>query len=246
MKPILKGDNALLAGLSPADRASLRPLLAQVILVKNQVLHERGETIEHVYFVQQGIVSTVADVDTHDHGIEVGLTGPEGLVGSWVLLDQHDSVSYNRQIVQIAGSAQRMSVVALRAAAERSPAIRNLCLRYLRTLIVQTSQTAACNGRHSLSERCARWLLMAHDRVEGNELVLTQEFLSVTLGVRRSGVAEAAAVLQESGAIRYGRGHITVLDRALLENSACNCYRLVRNETDRLAGLVADQTIKPP
>jgi CRP-like cAMP-binding protein len=241
MKPILKGDNALLAGLSPADLASLHPLLAQVILVKNQVLHERGETIEHVYFVQQGIVSTLADVDAHDHGIEVGLTGPEGLVGSWVLLDQHDSVSYNRQIVQIAGSALRMSVVALRAAAERSPALRDLCLRYLRTLIVQTSQTAACNGRHSLSERCARWLLMAHDRVEGNELVLTQEFLSITLGVRRSGVAEAAAVLQESRAIRYGRGHITVLDRALLENSACNCYRLVRNETDRLGRLVADQ-----
>ena len=166
--------------------------------------------------------------------------GSDGLVGWWVLLDP-DAIAPQRVLVQIPGQAWRVAVSDLRAAAERDLVLGGLLLRYAQAAPIQVAQTAACNARHGLSERLARWLLMSHDRTGGDELPLTQEFLGLMLGVRRSGVMVAAATLQQAGLIRYSRGRITVLDRAGLEGSACECYRMVREHFDRLLGPTTEQ-----
>jgi CRP-like cAMP-binding protein len=232
------GGNDLFDGLSLKNKLRLLPLLVQVELVKTQILHKQGEAIEHVYFMQHGIVSTMGGADAHDHGVEVSMIGREGLVGSWVLLDKNDNVAFNRQTVQSAGSALRMSVGALRGAADQSPELLALCLRNIRAQIAQTSQLSTCNSQHSLIDRCARWLLMTHDRTNGNVLEITQEMLSSILGVRRSGVSQATTLLQNAGAIQFARGRITIVERARLELATCKCYRTLHSEVGRLASLV--------
>ena len=224
--------NQLLSVL-PADEAErLRPLLTHVTLVIGQVLHEPGTRIDDVFFMEQGVASLTAD--TEDNGaVEVGMTGREGMVGISVLLNP-DAMATQRAFIQIPGSAWRMSAVDLRRAVEQSPVLRDRCLRYVQLLMVHTAQSAACNARHQLPERLARWLLMSHDRVDGDELPMTQEFLSLMLGVRRAGVSTAASVLQAGGLISYSRGRVTVRDRAGLEQAACECYRIVRESSDSI------------
>jgi len=226
--------NEILAAL-PADVIeAMRPDLMHVDVRTHQTLHERGALIADVFFLESGIASLTAD--TLDHGqVEVGLTGREGFVGTSVVLNRN-AVAVHRAFVQVDGSAYRMGADALRAAVERSHALRDHCLRYVEVLMAQTSQVAACNARHTLPERLARWLLMTRDRVDSDELPVTQEFLSVMLGVRRAGVSLAASALQSAGLIRQARGRITILDRDGLEAASCDCYAIIRRNHDSNCG----------
>ena len=195
-------------------------------------LHERATPIADVFFIENGITSLSAD--TLDEGqVEVGLTGWEGFVGATVVLNPN-AVAVHRAFLQVSGSAYRMSAAALRAAIERSDSLRDRCLRYVELLMVQTSQAAACNARHNLPERLARWLLMTRDRVDTDHLPVTQEFLSIMLGVRRAGVSLAASTLQTGGLIRQSLGRITILDNSGLEAGSCDCYRIIQQSRDRI------------
>src|SRR5689334_3126426 len=199
--------NRLLASLAPADVKRLRPHLHRVALILRHILAPAGKVIEHVYFPESGIVSLVARLDDGAM-IEIGLIGKEGLAGAPVLLGADTSPA--EMMVQVAGSAWRIETGVLRAAVGRSAALSDRLLRYIQALYTQVSQTAACNGRHPVQGRLARWLLMAHDRMEGDEVPLSQEFLSVMLGVRRSGVTVAAGALKKAGLIDHRQGCITI------------------------------------
>ncbi len=224
VRPVLR--NLLLADLPAEIRDMLRPDMRRVPLVSGQVLHERDEPIEEVYFIETGLASLTAE--TFDNGqVEVGMVGREGFVGVTALLfDQ--PLAPQRAFMQIPGEALRLSRSALLAATDTVPVLRNRCLAFAGSLMQQTAQTAACNARHDVTERLARWLLMSHDRADGDLLPLTQEFLSYMLGVRRPGVAVSAGALQAAGVIQYARGRISVVDRAGLEKAACGCYNLLR------------------
>jgi CRP-like cAMP-binding protein len=189
--------------------------------------------IEAVYFVESGFISLVAALDDGTQA-EVGLIGREGMAG--LPLITGIDTAFVEAFVQGDGSALRMEASAFRHAMEDEPTLRNLLFRYLEAMNSQTTQTAACNGRHDLEQRLARWLLMAHDRSEGNEFQMTQEFLALMLCVYRPSVSVVASTLQRAGMIRYGRGHITVLDRAALEATACDCYVVVKRRFERLLG----------
>src|SRR4051794_3223769 len=225
--------NRLLSALAQGDLDALRPHLTPVRLVGGQTLFGPGETIEHVYFVEQGVLSLVANTGAGDMGIEVGMIGPEGLAGVACLISDRP-IAFHHTRVQIPGSALRVPVACFRDLLDSVPALRERCLRYLDAFVIQISQTGACNGRHHLPERCACWLLTACDRAEGHVLPLTHETLSVALGVRRSGITAVVGALQDAGIIRSGRGKTVVLDHAGLERAACGCYRLIRNQFDRL------------
>ena len=202
--------NRLLAGLSSADFGLLQPHLQPVPLDLRVTLLEAKGPIPHVTFVERGIVSGIADTD--EGRIEVGMVGPEGLVGLPVLLgiDRSPIVF----LVQGAGEGLRVTPGELRAAMGESPSLQGWCLRYAHTFMVQTVQTAYANAGYSVEARLARWILMTHDRTEGDELTLTHDFLSMMLGVRRPGVTVAVQILEGNRLIRAKRGRITVLDRA--------------------------------
>ncbi|HEY0420323.1 MAG TPA: Crp/Fnr family transcriptional regulator, partial [Acetobacteraceae bacterium] len=187
-----------------------------------------------VYFPESGYVCRLAPMDDGDSA-EVGLIGPDGMVGLSVLLEG-DQESFEL-MVQVPGTALRMDARAFRVELERLPALRSLLSRYALVHHGQVARTAACNGRHQINERLARWLLMAHDRAEGDEFPMTHEFLSMMLGVRRAGVTVAAGTLQKAGFIRYEKGRIEVTDRPGLESVACECYGIVRRASDRLVGM---------
>jgi len=223
--------NRLLAALAPADLARLRPHLELVLLPQRQVLSEPHTPIEHAYFPQQGFVSLVQPMADKSM-VEVGIIGREGLVGSPVLLGV--STSPVTAMVQAPGEALRIPASVLLKEVARSDQLSGVLLRYVQALHVQVSQTAACNGRHTLAERLARWLLMAHDRVAGDDLPLSHEFLAMMLGMRRSGVTVAVAALKKAGLIDNGHARITILDRQGLEEAACECYRAVRGEYENL------------
>ena len=219
--------NKLLAGLPPAELSGLRPHLIRVRMINGQGLHEPGERIDNVYFFEHGMASMVAVCQDQTSGVEVGVIGHEGMVGMTVLLDPQ-ATSFNRAMVQIPGIANRMSSATLLDCLGRMPVLRRKLMRQLEVYLAMVAQTAACNSRHSVTERCARWLLLAHDMVEGDELALTQEFLAIMLAVRRSGVTIALGSLREAGLVRNGRGRIVVADRPGLEAAACNCYARVQ------------------
>jgi CRP-like cAMP-binding protein len=223
--------NKILAALPVQEYARLSEHLTTVSLPLGETLYKTDERISDVYFVNAAVVSLVANMKS-GASVEVGLVGNDGMVGLSVVLG--DDVSPSQAIVQIADGAMRMSVAALRKELKRDGALQSLLLRNALAMIRQVSQTAACNGTHKVGERLARWLLMCHDRVPGNELRLTQEFIAQMLGIRRSGVSEAAIVLQSRKLISYSRGHITIINRRGLEKFACECYGIVKAEQDRL------------
>lgn len=225
--------NKILAALPAEEYERVLPHLKPVSLPLGEVLYETESRIRYVYFVDTGVVSLVTHME-EGSGVEVGLVGSEGMVGLPVPLG--DDVSPNQAIVQIAGGAVRMEAAALRDALKGGGLLKVLLLRYVLAVLKQASQSAACNRSHHVAERLARWLLSCHDRVEGDELLLTQEFIAEMLGTRRAGVSEAAGILQGAGLLRYSRGHITVTDRKGLEEFACECYAVVRTEYDRLLG----------
>jgi CRP-like cAMP-binding protein len=223
----------LLAALPPEDFAHLAPALEPVELTFKQVLHAPGQAIGHVHFPEGGMVSMIAALED-GQALEVGLVGREGLVGLPVLLG--DGAAVTEALVQAQGPAWGVEAAALKAVFDRSAGVRAPLLRYVQAFHAQVAQTAACNGRHALEERLARWLLMAHDRAEGDAFPMTHEFLALMLGVRRAGVTVAAGLLHRVGAIAYVHGHVTVLDRAGLEGAACECHGMVQRQFERLLG----------
>lgn len=223
--------NRLLAALPKKEYQRLLPELEQVPLTFGDILYEPGDNIKHVYFPNDGIISLLSRVESRKL-LEVGIVGNEGVAGLPVLLGV--SVSLNRGLVQSAGTAMRMKTAALRREFKQDGALQRLLHRYLHSLLTQISQSAVCNRFHTVETRLARWLLMTHDRVGSDEFRLTQEFLSNMLGVRREAVSKADGILQKRGFVNYTRGHITILDRAGLEAAACQCYRVIKDESDHV------------
>jgi len=230
--------NKLLSALPRTELAQLRPWLTRVRWVNGQGLYKAGERIEHVFFVEQGFASMVAHSDDGGNGVEVGLIGQEGMVGYPVLLSE-PAASYNRAVVQMPGGAFRMLASALRYNLDAMPVLHRLLSEALQVFMAQVAQTAACNSQHSLSQRLARWLLMAHDRLDGDDLALTHEFLATMLGVRRSGVSAALASLQAAGLVRQRRRRVIIYDRPGLEAAACSCYGRVQAFTAAVAARTA-------
>lgn len=225
--------NRLLGTLPPEEMEILRPHLTEVPLIFRERLYEAGEPIRHVWFPNSGVVSMVTELAEGDP-VELATIGPEGMVGIALILgsERMENIAFN----QIAGDALRMDAAQFRSSLERCPALHRLLLRYTAALMQQISQGAACNRMHTVEERCARWLLMTHDRVYKPNFLLTQEFLGQMLGVRRPTVSLAAGMLQKAGLIHYSRGEITICDREGLEAAACECYEVIRKEFERLVG----------
>ena len=226
--------NRLLAALPAADLARLWPQLEPVGLEMRETLHVSDEPIAAVYFPESGWVSMLALL-ADGRSAEVGLVGTEGMVGLPLLLGSDSSGT--EAMVQASGTMLRLEAGAFRRALEESPALRTLLLRYALAFQQQVTQTAACNGHHALDQRLARWLLMAHDRAQGDEFPMTQEFLAMMLCVHRPGVTIAARLFQQAGLIRYGNGQMAITDREGLEAAACECYGVVRRQFDGLLGV---------
>lgn len=226
-------NNRTLLMLERADFAALKPHLEPVDLRLRQKIDLPGRPITHVYFVEHGIVSVVA-IGPNRLPIEVGVVGFEGFTGLPAVLggDRSPLDTY----VQVAGSANRIEVAALTGAMERSPSLTAALNRYVQAFLVQVSQTALANGRARLEERLARWLLMAQDRLQSDELSLTHEFLALMLAVRRPGVTVALSLLQDQGFVKVKRGKIVILQREALLEIADKFYGVAEAETDRLLG----------
>jgi CRP-like cAMP-binding protein len=223
--------NHLLAALSVAEQHVVFPELQLVAMPLGKVLYESGDTLRHVYFPTNCIVSLLYVMED-GASAEISVVGNEGLVG--VALFMGGETTPSRAIVQSAGSAYRLIGQKLKDEFHRNGGLQILLLRYTQALITQMAQTAVCNRHHSVDQQLCRWLLLSLDRLDANQLTMTQELIANMLGVRREGVTEAAGKLQKLGVIRYSRGKITVLDRPQLERLCCECYAVVKRETDRL------------
>lgn len=223
--------NQLLASLPAVDWARWLPQLEPVAMPLGQVLYEAGGTMTHVYFPTTSIVSLLY-VMQNGASAEIAVVGHEGLVG--VSLFMGGGSTPSRAVVQSAGQGYRLKAAALKGEFEHHGPVMHLLLRYTQALITQMAQTAVCNRHHSLDQQLCRWLLLSLDRLDGNELVMTQELIANMLGVRREGVTEGALKLQQAGLISYARGRISVLDRSGLEERTCECYAVVKKEYDRL------------
>jgi CRP-like cAMP-binding protein len=223
--------NQLLASLPNEEWTRWSPLLEPVDMPLGAVLYEAGETLPYVYFPTTSIVSLLYVME-NGASAEIAVVGNEGVVGISMFMGGESTRS--RGVVQSAGSGCRLDAEVLKAEFNRGGPVLHLLLRYTQALITQTAQTAVCNRHHSLDQQLCRWLLLSLDRLQGDELVMTQDLIANMLGVRREGVTEGAVRLQKAGLIRYSRGHITVLDRAGLEARTCECYEVVKREYDRL------------
>jgi CRP-like cAMP-binding protein len=223
--------NHLLAALSPAVRERLYPLLQLVPMPLGEVLYESGNVLRHVYFPTDSIVSLLYVMED-GASAEIAVVGNEGVIG--IALFMGGETTPSRAVVQSAGHAYRLIGQRLKDEFHRNGELQFLLLRYTQSLITQMTQTAVCNRHHSVDQQLCRWLLLSLDRLSSNQLTMTQELIADMLGVRREGVTEAAGKLQKLGIIRYARGQITVLDRAQLEHLSCECYAVVKTETDRL------------
>jgi CRP-like cAMP-binding protein len=223
------GVNRLLATLPKNEYKRLFPKLKKVNLILGEALYEPGDVIKYVYFPNDSIVSLISEL-SEDSGLEVGMVGNEGMAGLSVFLGV--KFSSTRALVQGAGTAMRMSSAAVRSEANQLGSLHHLLHRYSHSLLAQVSQSSACNRFHFVDARLARWLLMTKDRLGAEEFPLTQEFLATMLGVRREGVSKAAGALQSAKLIRYSRGMITVLNPRGLEAKSCECYAIIKAETD--------------
>lgn len=233
VRPRELAENRLLAALPVVEYERLLPSLQPVSFSLGQVVYEFGGRLEYVYFPTTAIVSLLYTME-NGSSAEMGLTGNDGVVG--IALFMGGGTMPNRAVVQSAGGALRMRARVLQNEFAQGGKFQRILLRYTQALITQISQTAVCNRLHSVEQQLCRWLLLSHDRLKTDELVMTQELIGDMLGVRREGVTVAAGRLQSSGAISYVRGHITILDRAKLEEGVCECYRVVKDEFDRLLG----------
>jgi len=233
--------NHLLAALSPEVQGRLAPFLELITLNLGDVVYEPGDAMRYIYFPTDSIVSLLYVME--DGGsAEISVVGNEGLVGVALYLGGESTPS--RAVVQSAGSAYRLPRVRLKEEFNRHGELLLLMLRYTQCLITQMAQTAACNRHHTLDQQLCRWLLLSLDRLPTNSLTMTQELIANMLGVRREGVTEAAGKLQRLGVIQYSRGRITVIDRPKLETLSCECYAVVKAETDRILPYIAEAQVQ--
>ena len=231
--------NRLLSLLSDADYEQLRPHLSSVAFDYRKSLYEAGRPIDHVYFPVDGMASLV--ITTADGAsAEVGTIGSEGIVGLPICLGDHQAPS--SVYVQVPGTALGMDARLFRQALDRSPTLELVMLRYVHAFFNQVAQSAACAHLHKVEQRCCRWLLMTRDRMPTDDFLLTQEFLGMMLGVRRTTVTEAMGKLQKAGLVRYRRGHVTILDQEALLQRTCECYEISKLEFDRMLG---DSAVAP-
>jgi CRP-like cAMP-binding protein len=228
-----KPQNRLLAALPAEVYERLAPHLEDSPLLLGQVIYESGERLDHIYFPTTSIVSLLYMMEDGTSA-EIGVVGNDGVVG--IALFMGGETTPNRAVVQSEGQSLTLDPGVLMQEFRRGGPLQLLLLRYTQALITQMSQTAVCNRLHSVDQQLCRWLLLSHDRLESNELTMTQELIANMLGVRREGVTVAAGHLQSAGLIYYQRGKITIIDRAGLEARACECYQVVRNEFMRLLG----------
>jgi CRP-like cAMP-binding protein len=216
--------NHFLATLSPEDFEQLRPYLRVVELKRHTVIYETNKPVDAVYFIESALISRVARTQA-DGAVEVAMVGRHGLVGLAVILGT--MVALHRTIVQIPGLALRVSATDLQAVMAKNPAIREHLLRYVQLLMTQQAQVALCNAKHEIDKRLARWLLLAHDRVAGNQLPVTHDLLAMMLGVRRAGVSEALAALEAKGVVAKSRGALKIVSLDALKANACECYKII-------------------
>ena len=222
-------DNRLLAALPASEYQRFSSHLEPMPITLNQILIEVETEIESLYFPTQGVVSLVSTMQDGST-TEVGLIGREGMVGIFQFLGKR--VTYNRAVVQVAGTAMRIDAEVLREEFERSKLLSEILHRYNLNLINQISLCSACNNHHSVKQKTARWLLMLDDRSNEHKFIMTQSLLSKMLGIRRSGVSEVAYELQQQKIINYSRGNIEILNRQALETVACECYQIIKNQAD--------------
>jgi CRP-like cAMP-binding protein len=230
--------NHLLAVLPSEVMERVTPYLEVVPLPLGKVLYESGDTLRHVYFPTNSIISLLY-VMASGAPAEIAVVGNEGVVGLALFMGGESTT--NRAIVQSAGSAYRLLGKRFKDEVNRHSELLHLMLHYTQALITQMAQTAVCNRHHSIEQQLCRWLLLSIDRLSGNQLNMTQELIANMLGVRREGVTDAAGRLQKLGVIIYSRGHITVIDRPQLEKLSCECYAVVKKETDRLLPYLPQQ-----
>jgi len=223
--------NRLLAALPAEEYQRLIPDLQPVELPQYKILYNAGEDYKYAYFPSHSIVSTIAIME-NGATIEIGVIGNEGMVGLPIVLDT--SYTTSTAIVQVGNGGYRISAQRLQQELNRQGELRRLMMRYVQARIIQLGQTAACNRYHNVEQRFARWLLTVRDSIQRNEFLLTQEFISQMLGVRRTGVSEIAAKFQDEGIIQYRRGFIRIVSNQKLEAYACECYRLIAREFTRL------------
>jgi CRP-like cAMP-binding protein len=232
-KPVEAHANRLLGLLLAKDYRRLHRHLERVPLTYRQSLYRARQPLGFVYFIETGVGSLVNTM-ANGQAAEVGTIGNEGMVGLPLLLDGDRAPT--SVYVQVPGRGLRMPATRFRSELAASASMQGVMLRYAHALFNQVAQSAACNHFHSLEQRCCRWMLMTHDRMNSDEFLLTQEFLAMMLGVQRTGVSAAAAALQRIGLIRYRRGIVSILDRRGLRQRACECYGVSKREFDRLLG----------
>jgi CRP-like cAMP-binding protein len=223
--------NHILAALPLEVQKRIYPLLEEVPMPLGKVLYESGDTLRHVYFPADCIVSLLYVMED-GASAEISVVGNEGIVGVALFMGGESTPS--RAIVQSSGTAYRLLGQSLKDEFNRHGSFLVLMLRYTQALLTQMAQTAVCNRHHTIDQQLCRWLLLSMDRLSGNKLTMTQELIANMLGVRREGVTDAAGKLQKLGVIKYSRGQITVIDRSKLESLSCECYAVVKAETDRL------------
>ncbi len=228
-----KTANRILLALPPATFERIRSNLEHVDLVRGQIVYHVDLPINELYFVDRGLISLVKTMQD-GRTVEIGAVGIEGVTGCNALFGMESAIL--ESIVQLPGSALRVRADTLRKEMAADGALRGYIQKYAHFAVAQLAQTAACNRLHSLEERCCRWLLIAHDNARSDSFRLTHEFLAMMLGVQRSGVSLTASILQKAGLICYARGIVTVTDRPGLEAAACECYRAIHAQLDRLFG----------
>ena len=227
-------ENHLLSVLPEAEWKRIEPHLTLLDMPLGQVVYESGDRLDHVYFPTTAIISLLYVMED-GASAEIAIVGNEGLVG--IALFMGGETTPSRAVVQSAGHAYRLDAHILKEEFHRAGPVQRLLLRYTQALITQMAQTAVCNRHHSIAQQFCRWLLLSLDRLESNDLHMTQELIANMLGVRRAGVTETARKLQDDGVIRYNRGFIEVLNRPALEAQVCECYKVVKRESDRLLAM---------
>ena len=225
--------NYLLGGIRADELDRLLPNLQLITLPLGQVLYESGEKMDYIYFPTTAIISLLYIME-NGASAEIGVVGNDGMVGIAIFMG--GDTTPNRAVVQSAGKTFKMKAELMKDEFTRGGRFHYLCLRYTQALITQISQTAVCNRLHSVDQQLCRWLLLSHDRLPSDRIIMTQDLISNMLGVRREGITHAAKKLQEAGYISYVRGDMTILNRKGLEGGACECYQVVRTEYDRLLG----------
>jgi CRP-like cAMP-binding protein len=225
--------NALLNALPQSDAHRLLAKMERISLLPKDILHLPGEPINKAHFIESGVIAILVVLENGDYA-EVGVVGREGMIGLTLILGANRSP--NEAMVVSPGTALQIGYADFKVELDRSPCLSKLMSRYLRAFYAQVSQTAACNGLHTLQQRLARWLLLAHDRSDGDDLDLTHEALSMMLCVHRPAISIAAGNLQKLGVLEYRRGRIRILDRRALETMSCECYAAVQKESVRLLG----------